>query len=146
MTPFRRSPQLLATTLALLALVVRLLLPLLHDPRAHAAIGAADGGAASGCACIDASSALPWWQADGNANGDRDEGERGSDQIAAAPAAGHCLACAESHLPPAPPPSPIAVPQLTAAPTPTTAAPRAPPRAAPERSQHHSRAPPHAHA
>lgn len=144
--PPRRTPQLLATALALVALALRLMLPLLHDPRAHAAIGDRDGGVASACACVEASAAMPWWQADGDTTGDHDERKRGGDQITAAPAAGHCLACAEAHLPPAPPPPPFDGPQLAAAPTPTTTAPRAPPRAAPERSQHHSRAPPHARA
>lgn len=143
MPPFRRRLQLLASTLAFLALAVRLLLPLLHDPRAHAAINDRDGGTASGCACIASSAAMPWWQEDGNATGDGDERERGGDQITAAPATGHCLACAEAHLPPAPPPPPFDEPHLVSAPTPTTAAPRAPPLAAAERSQHHSRAPPH---
>lgn len=141
---FRCRLQLLASTLAFLALAVRLLLPLLHDPRAHAEIGDRDGGSASGCACVATSSAMPWWQGDRDATGD--ERERGGDQIDAAPATAHCLACAEAHLPPAPPPPPFDEPQLACAPTPTTAAPRAPPHAAAERSQHHSRAPPHAHA
>lgn len=144
-----RHLQLLATTLALVALVVRLLLPLLHDPRAHAAVGDA-GGAAVGCACVEAASAMPWWQLRGDADGaddaGNDERERDGEQIAAAPAAGHCLACAEAQLPPAPPPPLLDVPQLTAAPAPTIAAPRAPPQLAAERSQHHSRAPPHAQA
>lgn len=144
--PSRRTPQLLATALALVALALRLMLPLLHDPRAHAAIGDRDGGLASACACVETNSGTPWWQANGDATGDRDERERGGDHITAKATAGHCLACAEAHLPPAPPPPPFDVPQLAAAPTPTTAAPRAPPRAAPERSQHHSRAPPHARA
>lgn len=148
--PPRRTSQLLATALALVALALRLMLPLLHDPRAHAAIGDRDGGFASACACVETHSGTPWWQANGDATGDRDERERererGDDHITARATAGHCLACAEAHLPPAPPPPPFDVLQLAAAPTPTTTAPRAPPRAAPERSQHHSRAPPHARA
>jgi hypothetical protein len=140
--------QLLASTLALVALVLRLLLPLLHDGHAHAQPG--DGGTAGdACACV-APATAPWWQAPSDADAaDGERGskrERGGDHITAAPAPGHCLACAEAHLPPAPPPPFFDVPQLAAAPTPTTAAPRAPPRPAPERSQHHSRAPPHAHA
>ena len=143
MSPSPRPTRLLPLTLALVALVLRLLLPLLHYPGAQAAIADRDGGTASGCACIATSAAMPWWQEDGNATGDGDERERGGDQITAAPATGHCLACAEAHLPPAPPPPPFDEPHLVCAPTPTTAAPRAPPLAAAERSQHHSRAPPH---
>ena len=50
--PSRRTPQLLATAQALGALALRLLLPLLHDPRAHAAIGDRDGDVANTCAWV----------------------------------------------------------------------------------------------
>lgn len=143
-TPFRRRPQLLASTLAVLALVLRLLLPLLHDPRAHGLVVDAGGAEASSCACVERVSSTPWWQLTDDTEGD--ERDPSGDHIAAAAAGGHCLACAEAHLPAAPPPPPIDVPQLAAAPTPTVAAPRAPPRQASERSQHQSRAPPHARA
>lgn len=138
--------QLLASTLALVALVLRLMLPLLHDGHAHAP-RADDSAARDACACAVPVTA-PWWQAAGDADaadGER-ERERGGDHFAAAAVHGHCLACAEAQLPPAPPAPFFDVPQLAAAPTPTVAAPRAPPLKSPERSQHHSRAPPHAHA
>lgn len=161
MTRSRHPLQPFASALALLALVLRLLLPLLHDPRAHAVPGDGGATASGGCACVASGTTAPWWQASIAAD-DRErasagaverehqrdgrERERDGDQVLAAEAPGHCLACAEAHLPPAPPAPWSLLPPLAAAPTPTIAAPRAPPRPAPERSQHHSRAPPTARA